>query len=216
MLTLGFGSGFIQNRVNLDALTWDNQWTGLQFDPSADPRESLNRERLWMLGFNLGVGYTQSFSRFENASFGFAVHQFNAPNNGFYEDRVNLDGRFVFNARGVKVINDDWHARPSAQVSLQGTFQEWLIGGDVRRVLMDQKGLWRAAYAGVYFRTRDAGYVLVGMEYDQWNVGLSYDINYSDLEPASNNRGGFEISVVYILKRFVPPIIPRKVCPDYL
>jgi hypothetical protein len=52
-------------------------------------------------------------------------------------------------------------------------------------------------------RARDAGNIIAGMRYDMWDVGLSYDINVSDLVPASNRRGGLELTVVYI----IPPAI---------
>ncbi len=65
-------------------------------------------------------------------------------------------------------------------------------------------------------RAKDAGFVVGGIKYDAWNVGVSYDINTSNLRPASNGRGGFEFSVIYILNH--PSIIvrPPKVCPDYI
>ena len=71
-------------------------------------------------------------------------------------------------------------------------------------------------FGGLYYRTRDAGYIVAGMDYDNWRVGLSYDLNISDLRPASNGRGGLEISVVYIMRKIQPPALKYKYCPDYL
>jgi hypothetical protein len=33
------------------------------------------------------------------------------------------------------------------------------------------------------------------LELSQYTIGFSYDINTSNLRPASNGRGGFEISI---------------------
>ena len=36
---------------------------------------------------------------------------------------------------------------------------------------------------------------------DAWKIGLCYDVNLSELVPASKRRGGFEIAIAYLLKR---------------
>ena len=48
------------------------------------------------------------------------------------------------------------------------------------------------------------------------NVGVSYDINTSKLTAATNGRGGFEISVIYIFKKIVPFVAKSRVCPIYM
>jgi hypothetical protein len=54
------------------------------------------------------------------------------------------------------------------------------------------------------------------MDYQNWFAGLSYDINFSKLMPASNIRGGIELSVRYIITRFNPKKVLHRVCPDYI
>ena len=44
---------------------------------------------------------------------------------------------------------------------------------------------------------------------------LPYDINTSDLRPASNGRGGLEFSVVYILSKVHPPSFRKRICREY-
>jgi hypothetical protein len=45
---------------------------------------------------------------------------------------------------------------------------------------------------------------------------VSYDINFSDLVPASRNRGGIEFTAVHIFRK--RPMVPArfKACPDLL
>ena len=74
--------------------------------------------------------------------------------------------------------------------------------------------LKQSVFAGVYFRAVDSGDLILGLRYDDWKVGVSYDVNYSGLVPASRYRGGVELAVIYI----IPTGIERpkyKVCPDY-
>lgn len=212
----GIQIGFTQKRIDPDALRFDNQWNGFQYDPSLDPKEALAQEGISFLQLNIGAAYQKQLTGRNSLKGALGVYQWSTPDVGFYNENAPLDARFSFSGGGTIELNDDWDVRPAAMLGLQGKFREVLIGGDFRRILLQEKGLWRAIYAGVYFRTRDAGYILAGMEYDQWNVGLSYDINYSDLDPASNGRGGLEFSIVYILKKFRPQSLAKRNCPDYL
>ena len=68
---------------------------------------------------------------------------------------------------------------------------------------------------GVWGRAGDAGSIFAGVIRNNLTVGASYDINLSNLQPASRNRGGLELSVIYIWKKLPSP--PKhKICPDYL
>lgn len=98
----------------------------------------------------------------------------------------------------------------------QGTFKELIFGAAAKYILLDERGVYRALYFGGWYRNKDAGFVSVGMDYDSWNVGVSYDINISNLTPASNMKGGLEISVIYILRQFKPDRIKHRICPDYI
>ncbi|HOY29740.1 MAG TPA: type IX secretion system membrane protein PorP/SprF, partial [Flavobacteriales bacterium] len=95
----------------------------------------------------------------------------------------------------------------------QGEFQELAIGSNLRYILLQRFGLQRAVIFGAHYRAADAGYLHAGLEYDDWTFGLSYDINTSDLVPASRNRGAIELTAIRILKK--RPAIPArfKACP---
>ncbi len=73
-----------------------------------------------------------------------------------------------------------------------------------------------ALNVGVYARSVEAGWLLAGMDYDNLQVNLSYDINFSKLNVASRYNGGFEASVIYILARVKKINKPGAVCPAFL
>jgi hypothetical protein len=53
-------------------------------------------------------------------------------------------------------------------------------------------------YIGAYYRThQDAVILSTGIDFKNLQLGLSYDINMSDLSVASNSKGGVEISLSY-------------------
>jgi hypothetical protein len=53
-------------------------------------------------------------------------------------------------------------------------------------------------YAGSWLRFKDAIIPYIGLEFDDFRFGATYDINTSSLKTASVNRGGIEISLIYI------------------
>jgi hypothetical protein len=73
-----------------------------------------------------------------------------------------------------------------------------------------------AVSLGGFYRIKDAFIIAANMDYRNFNVGLSYDINTSKLREATNRRGGFEISIIYIFKKLVPFVAKKRVCPVYM
>ena len=59
-----------------------------------------------------------------------------------------------------------------------------------------------------------------GFKKDDLEMNFSYDINVSDLIPATNNKGGFELSIIYSWekshKKKNSNKNPQSECPKYL
>ena len=69
-------------------------------------------------------------------------------------------------------------------------------------------------YLGSWYRLKDAVIPYVGLEFKGIRIGASYDANTSLLKPASNSRGGMEISLIYI-KNHSDPSLKRLNCPKF-
>src|SRR5690606_9027923 len=52
-----------------------------------------------------------------------------------------------------------------------------------------------AIYGGLFYRFKDAVIPTIKLDYQQYAITVSYDINSSQLKTASNGMGGFEISL---------------------
>ena len=70
---------------------------------------------------------------------------------------------------------------------------------------------------GLAYRFGDAAEVMAGVDYrDDLRVTLSYDVNLSSLNAATNSVGGFELSAFYILKIYKKPdVTPAILCPVF-
>ena len=51
--------------------------------------------------------------------------------------------------------------------------------------------------AGAFYRLNDAVIPVVKLDYYNWALGFTYDVNISQLAAASSLRGGFEVTLSY-------------------
>lgn len=215
-LRAGINLGMNHRQLNFDKLYFNNQYDGVQYNPALSSNEVLNNDRKTNFSAGIGVVYHYFVNKRFNITGGIGAYNLNKPNQGFYNDVILRDIRTNIFAKGIYKIGFDWDIIPSVNLSFQGKYNEIIFGSSVKYTLKDRLGEYRALYAGGWFRNKDAGYLSVGMDYQSWFVGLSYDINFSKLVPASRARGGFEIAVRYILHRFKPKKIVHRICPDYI
>ena len=215
-LRAGINLGMNHRQLNFDKLYFNNQYDGVQYNPALSSNEVLSNDRKTNFSTGIGVVYQYYVNKRFNIIGGVGAYNLNKPNQGFYNDVILRDIRTNIFAKGIYKIGFDWDIVPSINLSFQGKYNEIIFGSSVKYTLIDRLGEYRALYAGGWFRNKDAGYISAGMDYQSWFVGLSYDINFSKLVPASRARGGFEIAVRYILHRFKPKKIVHRICPDYI
>ncbi len=208
--------GYTGMNIDYSELRYDNQWNGFVYDPGISSEELYARDSRGYVQMNAGLVYRRTKSRQEELIGGIAIYNINNPRQSFFNDNiVKLDTRLNFHGSYRFPVSNGWLVEPMLMSSIQGTYSEFNFGGLGYFITDNRQYAWKAVYAGVLGRARDAGYIVAGMHYNEWNVGLSYDINTSNLKPASSGRGGFEIAVIYIIP---PKPKPRKikVCPDYM
>lgn len=214
-LHIGAQLGMVYRSINFEAFSFDQQYSGTQFDPNRNTGENFDRNSYTNFTANFGFAMQHRISERKSLSFGAAAFNLNAANQSFLDEKIPLDRRYSFHAEGDLRIGLKVDALPSILASFQGKYSEILIGSNFRYRLLSaafQKNL----YGGFWYRNQDALILSVGMDYYQWKVGMSYDINLSDLDEASDKKGGLEIAVVYIIQNFKPLNKRYKRCPRFL
>ncbi len=215
-MQLGISAGFNHRQINWNQLYFDNQFNGTNFDPSLPANEAMQTDRKTNLTIGMGLVYKQLLSKQNNISCGVGFFNLNKPNQGFYTQKIQRDIRVNIFGKGVFKIDPDWNIIPSMNVSFQGKYKELIAGSSLKYTLINKTGMYKALYGGLWYRSRDAAFITVGLDYQDWFAGISYDINFSSLVPASNHRGGFEIAARYIINYFKPQKIMHRVCPDFI
>lgn len=214
----GVQMGFTQISIDEAALSFDNQHNGAVFDPNLPTGENFGRTSRWYFNLNLGANYIFKPAFRKQITIGFAAHNISSPDQSFFNDTgVNLPLRTSIYGNGDWKIHEDFDIMPSIRWMGQATFNEVILGSALRYTLLRERDLYRAIFVGYYGRINDSGIAMAGFELDRWRLAMSYDINMSDLDVASRNRGGMEFSLQYLFGRsgFTPPVI-HKFCPIYL
>lgn len=201
-LALGFMGGLIRKSIDVTKMTTDNQFDGGGFDPTLPTGENFTRPYFNTWDASVGMSFNTTFGENQQNSMfvGGAYHHLNRPKNSFYRDpTIEINPKYVASV-GVKLNIDDYSAFTlQADHSTQGNYHE-TIGGAMYsyKVGNDLKDPLYTLHGGLYLRWRDALVPVVKIDWSNFSLAASYDINVSQLKTVSMGRGGFELSLSYI------------------
>lgn len=216
-VSAGLQGGLQQRSLSADGQTWDSQYDPSKpdgYDPSLASSETITAfSNVYFGDFTGGLQWTYSMgdatlSSNDKKSFnaGVAFHHINRPSSEFYEG-ASLDKMYsrLSAHAGAFIGIRNFHIAiiPSMLFSKQGPAQEINFGTMIRYTIKEESkftGIFKetAVAVGGYARARDAFIPAVQIEYANYAMGISYDVNTSALRTATKGSGGFEISLRYI------------------
>ena len=216
-LAVGFMGGIVQKTLDLSKVTTNNQYNGTAYDPALPTGETILNPNIHYLDGALGLSFNTAFGvDYKNTLYlGAAYFHLNRPKNSFYTDpTVELDPKIVFSGGVHAIIGDYLGFTIQADYSQQGPARETIGGAMVTYKLGDDPDNSDYVFnLGAYIRWGDAIIPVIKLESNAFTFGLSYDINISTLQTASEGRGGFELSLSYI--GFLQHENPRYLSPKF-
>ncbi len=201
-LSVGGQFGFVQKRVDYTKLIFESQIGPNGTDPTL-PSGEYGDDNITNIDVNAGANWRSRFSDKFAVQFGGAYFHLTEPVESFYNYNVNLLNAHYIGYGSVKIgVGKNSVVIPSFLYMQQteGSNVQMNSGIDVGVQL--EKGI-SMAYIGAHYRTvdnfdvADAVIVNLGLDYNNINFGLSYDINVSGLSTVTDYRGGIELSFVY-------------------
>ncbi|MDP4148008.1 MAG: PorP/SprF family type IX secretion system membrane protein [Bacteroidota bacterium] len=203
---IGFQGAYANKSLDGTRLTFED---GLQLDGTwlRSPSEPINSQFVSVHYFdmNLGVLYNASSNGNNNYYFGASAYHLNHPKESFLGvDTINVPTRYTFHGGGFfPVTGSSSTLYVSGLFNSQAGAHDFVLGGawevsasaDETYPVNFYAGLW-----GRFSNVTDAVIPYVGLDYGDFNLGLTYDVNVSSLQTASQSRGGVEISLIYIKK----------------
>lgn len=239
ILTLGVQGGSIARSIDLSNILLGNvigdfdsdilRFAGIVQDNGLENTGTTSREREESF-FDISVGLMLRSVINERARLevGIAgIHLTNAENpllirkdTTIMGEELNADPDYRqpfllnFHSRLRYQLTDDWTLTPGLLVrSIEGSPMEAIVQAWAGRRINKDFDL----NFGTAYRFGDAAQVLIGMDYlKDLKIALSYDINLSSLNTATNYQGGFELSAAYIIKLYKQPETnPTILCPKF-
>lgn len=206
-LVAGVQAGMGQQSLNFGEARFSLQFDGDAFNPDLPTGENFGENSNSYLDFNAGLMWYGLFGDRRSMYFGGAIHHINQPDVSFSTGLSEpLYTKFTFHGGGELPFGDNFSVLPGFLAMKQGPSIEFMAGANARLLrgndygdVAIRAGLWgRVVGKTGEFLGTDAAIVTFGLEYLNWTLQGSYDINTSTLEGVSNNRGAFEVTLIYV------------------
>ena len=216
-ISVGVQPGVTSQNFNPSALSFDSQYDGDSYNPALPSGENFTNTRITYFDVGSGIAYLYRKNQRMKVNIGFSALHLTQPKQLFFAnstDRLNI--KTTLTGIAEFPVSEKVDVIPTFLYNHQGTYNETVAGAFAKYYLVPVNGMSTAISLGAFYRVKDAFILAAGMDYMNFNVGVSYDINTSKLIAATNHRGGFEISVIYIFKKIVPFVAKKRVCPIYM
>lgn len=205
----GIQTGIVLKSTDLKTQTFPNQWvyeTGI-FDQNLSNGENDISQSQNFIDVNFGVAWSKTFTKFK-PTLGLSLFHINRPKDTYFNTPTErLRMRQVVHGEAVIDLNGPVSIEPKLLYMWTTKAQDALIGSNVKYHFKDSKV--KNVYAGVLYRdgfgrNSDAVIPIVGLTYNRFDVGFSYDVNISTLSDYSARKSTLEFSLIYTAPLFSP------------
>ncbi|HMO31400.1 MAG TPA: PorP/SprF family type IX secretion system membrane protein [Lacibacter sp.] len=214
-LVFALQGGLINRRVDPTKFKWGEQWNPITgYQPTNPTTETFAATRANTLDLGAGMLYYDAApDKKANVFAGVSVFHLNRPKDPFISTgqvepstiplRYAVHGGVSFN------ISERTSFVPHFLYNRQGTAQEQMLGAYVQLNVNNETDFM----FGGYYRHRDAVAPFVGVDWRNFLIGVSYDVNISQLGAMTRNVNSFELSLTYIKRRGTKGIFDFIRCP---
>ncbi len=205
-LSVAFMAGSVSSQFDATKLQLDDQFVAGAFNPNNATQQVFKSTGINYWDLATGVTYSMGFGDMNTNTFyvGASMFHVNKAKVGFYanNETTTLQQKFTLNT-GLTTQTGDYNRLVffADYYKQGGNYQ--IMGGALYGIDLlqhydtDEKV---SLYVGGFYRWKDALVPVVKLSVYRLNIGLSYDVNTSQLKTASQSRGGFELSASYYAK----------------
>lgn len=214
---VGFQGSYTNKTLDVYKLKFEDQLTSLGFTGATSEIFPQSNLTVKYVDINAGVLYNGSTNGYNNFYLGASMYHINRPKETFQGGQFYLNSRTTIMGGG-RLPTDQYNAfHFSANYSFQANANNLMFGGAYAMNLNYDEDNPVNVYMGAWARfnnVTDALIPYVGLEFGDVQFGVTYDVNISSLQPASNSRGGLELSLIYI-KKPVDRSLKKLNCPKF-
>jgi type IX secretion system PorP/SprF family membrane protein len=197
-LGVGFQGSFINKRLNVNGLHFQDMLNSDGFTGvTSEDFSTKGKLSIAYVDVNAGVLYNGTTNGDNNVYLGASMYHINGHKETFNNGEYFLQSRVTLQAGGRFPIGDLNAVHFSVNHSQQASAKNTMIGGAYELNLSSDYDNHSNLYLGAWYRLKDAVIPYIGLEFGDFQVGTSYDVNISKLKAGSNMRGGMELSIIY-------------------
>jgi len=211
----GFQGTYFNKRLDITKVVFEDELTPLGFVPGTTGETFSGKQiNVSFVDVNAGVLYNGTTNGYNNFYIGASMYHINRPKESFQGGQYLLAARTTIQAGGKIPIGPYNYLHVSAIHSMQAKAHNTVAGGAFSYNVNSSEENPVNVYIGAWYRFNDAAIPYIGLEFSGIHIGATYDANTSSLKPASNTRGGMEISMIYI-KKPSDPNAKKLNCPRF-
>jgi type IX secretion system PorP/SprF family membrane protein len=216
--SMGMVVGYDQRSVDMSKMTFTSEFSNGVYTPnSSGERFAFTSVHYYDIGAGVSVNGSLTNDNRINYYVGQAAYHVTQPNESFARGSafVRLSTRFSSNFGLKYLVNNEVAITVHANYTIQNPYRETIFGGLASWKAIGEDVKYNfVLYAGLFYRWNDAIIPTLKLDYKDYSLTLSYDINNSGLKPASNGAGGYEISL-YVRGRFKKVQNVELRCPGF-
>jgi type IX secretion system PorP/SprF family membrane protein len=200
-LSTAFMGGFVDSQFDPSGLKWGDQFVNGSYSASNPTNQILKNTGKSYFDLSTGVSFNAPVGEEGRWYAGVGLYHFNRPNIAFDASnggkRDTLNSKWAFNIGLTTPIGDENKIILYGDYFLQGGHRQFLGGGIFMHDLYADGDDKVSIGFGTFYRWDDAVVPVFKLDLHQFGIGLSYDVNVSKLNTASQSMGGFELTMNY-------------------
>ena len=219
-LSAGFTGGYLQYSFDPSKATFNNQYVNGQYNANNPILETLPNPKFTFFDAGAGINFNTSTGEDNKVTYvlGVSGYHFNQANLSYYQvPGLTEEIRWNVNAGVSCSLSENIALMLQANYASQGTYTEAIGGGLISWTAASQglQDLYVFSF-GAFYRYGDAIIPVVKIKHKNWAVGISYDVNISTLQDASNLQGGYEVTL-FVSGNYNNRNSPQKktICPRF-
>lgn len=208
IITIGIQGGMLNRSFDRSKFQFGDQWNPITgYNPGAATSDVISQTSSSVFDAGAGISYSDGrFDRKVNFFAGASAFHLTKPEDPFVNSasatKKFLPVRFGFHAGARIQVNEMLSITPNALFMKQGTAQEKMLGVFGQFRANDYTDM----LVGMNYRFGDAVSPYIGVAFQGFVVGASYDVNTSELGKAATGTNSLEVSLTYIGRKSGKPL----------
>jgi type IX secretion system PorP/SprF family membrane protein len=214
-LVFAMQAGLINRRIDQSKFKWGEQWDPVTgYNGSHATTENFAATSATTLDMGAGAMYYDATpDKKVNLFGGISFYHINKPSDPIISSQAveanTIPMRYTVHGGVSLGLFESFKIVPHFLYNQQGNARETMLGVYVQKTVNEETSVM----VGSYYRYKDAVAPYFGIDYKDFVMGISYDLNTSKLGSMAKNVNSFELTFSYIKRKRTNGVLYYNPCP---